>query len=121
MAPPIVMEHAAMPTTLTKRQVVDVREVAASGGRDIIDIRRDAEQLSLIDEIRRGLRPENGSEKRLPTLLLYDEAGLKLFEEITYLEEYYLTNTEINLLEKHAASIAQHVEPGSIIVELGSG
>ncbi|KAI5845360.1 hypothetical protein BZA05DRAFT_421439 [Tricharina praecox] len=32
-------------------------------------------------------------EQTLPTLLLYGAEGLKLFEGITYLEEYYLTNT----------------------------
>ncbi len=30
------------------------------------------------------------------------EAGLKIFEEITFLDEYYLTNAEIQALERHA-------------------
>lgn len=104
-----------------KSGMVNIQDVALSGGRDIIDIRRDREEISLVEEIRRGLRPADGGEKRLPTLLLYDEAGLKLFEDITYLDEYYLTNTEIRLLEREANAIAQHIAPGSIIVELGSG
>lgn len=30
--------------------------------------------------------------RSVPTILLYDDAGLELFDQITYLEEYYLTN-----------------------------
>jgi uncharacterized SAM-dependent methyltransferase len=87
----------------------------------IIDIRRETDEISILDDIRRGLRPKDGGEKTLPTLLLYDEAGLKLFEEITYLEEYYLTGAEIEVLEKYADDIAERIQPDSIVVELGSG
>ena len=58
----------------------------------IIDIRQGGFGTSLVDEIREKLNPGGGQERKLPTLLLYDEKGLQLFEEITYLEEYYLTN-----------------------------
>ena len=57
----------------------------------------------------------------MPTLLLYDERGLKLFEDITYLDEYYLTNAEIELLENHAPAIADLVPDDCDILELGSG
>lgn len=90
-------------------------------GASIIDIRRDSVGVSIVDEMRKTLNAGKGREKRLPTLLLYDEQGLKLFEEITYLEEYYLTNAEIGVLENHAAEMVQHVKTGSLIVELGSG
>lgn len=93
----------------------------AVGGNRIIDIRQDREELSLHKAILDGLKPTDGAEKRLPTLLLYDEAGLKLFESITYLEEYYLTNAEIGVLETHADEIARAIQPGSIVLELGSG
>jgi L-histidine Nalpha-methyltransferase / hercynylcysteine S-oxide synthase len=49
------------------------------------------------------------------------EAGLKLFEEITYLDEYYLTNAEIEALTLHAKDIAERLPQGSRLVELGSG
>ncbi|KAB2579379.1 Ergothioneine biosynthesis protein 1 [Lasiodiplodia theobromae] len=94
------------------------RPAAAS---PIIDIRRDAGEVSLAAAISEGLRPAPGCEKTLPTLLLYDEAGLRLFEKITYLDEYYLTNAEIEVLEAYSDSIAEHIQPGSMIVELGSG
>ncbi|OJD40368.1 uncharacterized protein BKCO1_1000233 [Diplodia corticola] len=87
----------------------------------VIDIRRDAGEISLAQAISDGLRPADGGEKTLPTLLLYDEAGLRLFEKITYLDEYYLTNAEIETLEAYSDAIAEHIQPGSMIIELGSG
>ncbi|CAA9965073.1 Methyltransf 33 multi-domain protein [Pyrenophora teres f. maculata] len=87
----------------------------------IIDIRIDTAESDILADIKKGLRPENGGEKKLPTLLLYDQEGLRLFEEITYQEEYYLTNAEIEVLETYADSIAERISSPSIIVELGSG
>ena len=49
---------------------------------DIIDIRHDAVEINLKDEIMSSLRPQFGP-KTMPTLLLYDERGLQLFEEVS--------------------------------------
>ncbi|KAI2473086.1 C-type lectin protein [Annulohypoxylon bovei var. microspora] len=87
---------------------------------DIIDIRQAAVEINLKEEIYRLLRPPEGPRK-LPTLLLYDEKGLQLFEEITYLDEYYLTNHEIQVLRRSAAGIAKAIPSGSLVLELGSG
>lgn len=87
----------------------------------ILDIRRKELEFSIVDDIRRGLQKGKESSLTLPTLLLYDEAGLKLFEEITYLDQYYLTNAEIEVLTQHADKIAMKIQTGSLIVELGSG
>ncbi|XXG99181.1 hypothetical protein Hte_005516 [Hypoxylon texense] len=87
---------------------------------DIIDIRQAAVEINLKEEIPKSLRPQEGPRK-LPTLLLYDEKGLQLFEEITYLEEYYLTNYEIQVLRRSATSIAKAIPSGSLVLELGSG
>lgn len=88
---------------------------------NIIDIRSDTAGIELTKLIRDGLRPADDGEKTLPTLLLYDEAGLKIFEKITYLEEYYLTNDEIEVLESHAKDIAARIPNHAMLVELGSG
>lgn len=88
---------------------------------NIIDIRSDAAGIELKQLILEGLQPKDGEEKTLPTLLLYDNAGLKLFERITYLDEYYLTGDEIEVLEKHASQIAERIPDNSMVVELGSG
>ena len=88
---------------------------------EIIDIRSDTGQIELKQDILNGLHPMNGYSKTLPTLLLYDELGLRLFEKITYLDEYYLTGQEILVLEKYADRIAERIPNGSMVVELGSG
>ena len=54
-------------------------------------------------------------------MLLYNEKGLNLFEEITYLDEYYLTNAEIEVLERYAEHIAARIVTDSLLIELGSG
>jgi uncharacterized SAM-dependent methyltransferase len=88
---------------------------------DIIAIRQDQEELDLLKDIKAGLHQTDGEQKSLPTLLLYDEVGLKLFEKITYLDEYYLTNAEINVLKTYANRIAERIKPNTIVLELGSG
>ncbi len=88
---------------------------------EILDIQQKRSSSSLLDDIRAKLRAEEGKEKQLPTILLYDERGLKLFEEITFLEEYYLTNAEIEALETHSDRIAEEVPSDVQIIELGSG
>ncbi|KAF2083585.1 hypothetical protein K490DRAFT_51286 [Saccharata proteae CBS 121410] len=100
---------------------MDSATEGSASASDIIDIRRELDGFSLLQDIRTGLSPADGGEKTLPTLLLYDEKGLKLFEDITYLDEYYLTNAEIEVIERNAKEIAKRIQPGSIIVELGSG
>lgn len=87
----------------------------------IVDIRSDAASINLKQEIKAGLKSKDGDEKTLPTLLLYDDRGLKLFEKITYLDEYYLTEDEISVLTAHADKIADRIPHGALVVELGSG
>ncbi|KAJ9235084.1 hypothetical protein DTO207G8_8919 [Paecilomyces variotii] len=88
---------------------------------DIIDIRQEELELSLGKEIVRGLNPQDGRPRSLPTILLYDTEGLKLFEQITYLEDYYLTNAEIEVLLTHARSIVDRIPDNAQLIELGSG
>ncbi|KAL1919392.1 uncharacterized protein VTP21DRAFT_2085 [Calcarisporiella thermophila] len=86
---------------------------------DIIDIRSaEFHQFELVTEVFKGLQQE---PKTIPTLVLYDDRGLQLFDEITYLEEYYLTNAEINVLENYVDEIQQYVKDGSALIELGAG
>ncbi|KAI5806819.1 histidine-specific methyltransferase [Peziza echinospora] len=92
----------------------------------IIDIRPDKTEVSLKKEIASCfLDVEDGGQgkggRALPTMLLYDAEGLKLFERITYLDEYYLTGAEIGILEKWAGSMARRIPDGGVVVELGSG
>ena len=59
--------------------------------------------------------------KRLPSKYFYDERGSALFEDITELEEYYPTRTEIGLLRDAAPAIASHISPNAALIEFGSG
>jgi L-histidine N-alpha-methyltransferase len=72
---------------------------------------------ALEDDVRRGL---TASPKSIPPLWFYDEAGSRLFEEITRLPEYYPTRAERRLLTAHAAEIAQ-LAGADTLVELGAG
>lgn len=59
--------------------------------------------------------------KRLPCKLFYDKAGSALFEEITRLPEYYLTRTELEILERSGPEIAMAAGSPVSVVELGAG
>ncbi|KAL2159435.1 hypothetical protein VTH06DRAFT_2440 [Thermothelomyces fergusii] len=87
---------------------------------DIIDIRHAPVEINLKAEVIAQFHVKDGP-RRLPTLLLYDENGLQLFEKITYLEEYYLTNDEIAVLKSYAADIVEYIPSGAMVIELGSG
>ena len=58
--------------------------------------------------------------KTLPAMLFYDEAGCRLFAQITELPEYYLTRTERNLLELVAARVVASVAAPAVLVEYGA-
>jgi dimethylhistidine N-methyltransferase len=60
-------------------------------------------------------------KKDLPCKYLYDERGSALFEEICDLEEYYLTRTELAILDRHLGEMADAIGPDCAIIELGSG
>jgi len=76
------------------------------------------DRKSMAAEIRAGL---TASPKWLPCYLLYDARGSELFEAITRLPEYYLTRTELALLERHAGEIASLAGAPRSVVELGAG
>lgn len=63
----------------------------------------------------------SGVQKTLPCQYLYDEAGSVLFEQITELEEYYPTRTEIGILNDNAAQIAETLGSDVLLVEYGAG
>lgn len=69
-------------------------------------------------DVLRGLRR---APKELPCKYFYDEAGSRLFEDICELEEYYLTRTELGLMQRHAAEMAALLGPDCLLIEFGSG
>lgn len=72
----------------------------------------------MIDDVLAGLR---APEKSLPCRLLYDARGAALFEEITTVDEYYLTRDELALLAASLPAIARAIGPAARVIEPGSG
>jgi len=80
-----------------------------------------------------GLSKPSG-QKQLSTMLLYDERGLRLYDEITTMApEYYLFGAEEEILRTHSDDIVQVMHSGvtkttdttstrpETVIELGSG
>ena len=82
----------------------------------------------LVKEIIESLSAPTG-QKTMPTMLLYDERGLQLYDAITTeVPEYYLFAAEEEILRHHSEDIAKvmHVRlgtviPGETVLELGAG
>jgi L-histidine Nalpha-methyltransferase len=60
-------------------------------------------------------------QKTLPSRWLYDQRGSELFEDITRLDEYYLTRTETAILRRHAGEMADLLGEGVVLLEYGAG
>jgi dimethylhistidine N-methyltransferase len=72
----------------------------------------------MLSEVLNGL---SSMPKSLPCKYFYDRRGSRLFDRICQLDEYYLTRTEIGILEETAEKIAAGIGEGHWVVELGSG
>jgi dimethylhistidine N-methyltransferase len=59
-------------------------------------------------------------QKTLPPKLFYDEEGSRLFRRITELPEYYLTRTELGLLETLIPEVTAAMPAGAVLVEYGA-
>lgn len=75
-------------------------------------------QASLYDEVIQGLK---NSPRAIPPKFFYDEQGSQLFDAICETPEYYPTRTEMSILKKHLAEIAQLIGSGCLLIEPGSG
>lgn len=76
------------------------------------------ETQDIVSEITEGL---TRSQKALPSKLFYDKEGSSLFDQITNLEEYYLTRTEILIINDNIEQIADALGENCLLIELGSG
>jgi len=73
---------------------------------------------AFLQDVRMGLAK---TIKAIPSKYFYDAEGSRLYEKISELPEYYLTRTETSLLPQIAADLGAHLEPGTALVEFGSG
>ncbi|MBT8098254.1 MAG: L-histidine N(alpha)-methyltransferase, partial [Gammaproteobacteria bacterium] len=69
-------------------------------------------------EIIRGL---SRSRKTISPKYFYDERGSRLFEEITELPEYYLTDAEFEIMREYVDEMAALIGPQASLIEFGSG
>jgi uncharacterized SAM-dependent methyltransferase len=66
-------------------------------------------------------------QRTLPTLLLYTETGLRIYDELTTkATDYYLFAAEEGILKNHGEDIVKAMHPqgcieGESVVELGAG
>jgi dimethylhistidine N-methyltransferase len=61
--------------------------------------------------------------KHLSSKFIYNKKGDKLFQDIMAMPEYYLTNSEYNILKHQSSSIAEKfkLKEGFDLIELGAG
>ncbi len=57
----------------------------------------------------------------LPCKYFYDARGAALFQKICELPEYYITRTEIDILDRHRHGIAAQLGPNLQLIGLGTG
>ncbi len=93
----------------------DPSDVAGDAGLTVMG---EKSQVEIAADVKEGL---TARPKSLPCHLLYDEEGSRLFEAITELPEYYLTRTELSILEARAGDIAAAAGPVRTVAELGAG
>src|SRR5215475_11031592 len=72
----------------------------------------------LLADVTAGL---SSDPRTLPCKYFYDERGAALFQKICELPEYYVTRTEIDILDKHRTEIASQIGPNIELIGLGTG
>ncbi|HEY7418230.1 MAG TPA: L-histidine N(alpha)-methyltransferase, partial [Ktedonobacteraceae bacterium] len=61
------------------------------------------------------------ARKELPSKYFYDDTGSQLFEQICELDEYYLTRTELGVMQAHTQEMVSLLGPHCLLIEYGSG
>ena len=92
--------------------------MTANEGLSIVNLDDDGVDLAFRADVLTGL---SQSPKALPARWLYDDAGSRLFEDITQIPEYYPTRAETQILQTRGAEFAAMIGAGRAVVEFGSG
>lgn len=81
-------------------------------------LEREPANSDFLSDVVAGLLSE---PRTLPCKYFYDARGAGLFQKICELPEYYVTRTEISILDRHRAEIAAHLGPQIELIGLGTG
>lgn len=76
------------------------------------------EEDDLLAEVLEGLQKP---QKEIPCKLFYDEKGSALFDAICEVDEYYLTRTEMWIMNQYIEEISTFLRNNCLLIELGSG
>src|SRR5262249_17216815 len=63
----------------------------------------------------------SSNPRTIPCKYFYDAHGAALFQKICELPEYYVTRTEIDILDRSRADIASEIAPNIQLIGLGTG
>jgi len=77
-----------------------------------------SEHTQFLQDVLSGLRQ---TPKQLPCKYFYDERGSILFTEICNTPEYYITRTELALLDEILPEVANLIGENANVIEYGSG
>lgn len=69
-------------------------------------------------DVLNGLRQP---QKTIPSKYFYDARGCHLFDQICELPEYYLTRTELQIMQRNAKEMAIRLGKDAVVVEFGCG
>ncbi len=84
-------------------------------------VRANETDPALDEEIENILAGLTAPIKHLSPKYFYDDFGLRLFEEICRLPEYYPTRTERKIMDGHLPEMAPLIGPRVSVIEFGSG
>lgn len=79
---------------------------------------RNEEKNLMLKEVLHGL---SQPQKVLPSKYFYDHDGSELFHQITLLDEYYPTRTEMQIMEDNIDEIVETLGRQVLLIEPGSG
>jgi dimethylhistidine N-methyltransferase len=77
--------------------------------------------MPMSDELAAVVEGLSRPQKTISPKYFYDEAGSKLFEDITRLPEYYLTRTELQIMDDCIDEMADLIGAQASLIEFGAG
>lgn len=109
---------------MTVTQIPDVSLVHLQGKETLIQDIKQNQQLdhsksSIRDQILDGLK--DPLSPSIPSILLWDDTGLKLFETLALTPQYAPFHSELSILNQHVDEMIAIIPSGSLLIELGCG